>query len=300
MNISRSQTKHKSGFFKNLLFRKQQKTTAIKRNDVYLLPEEIKHFKDTITIYKVDNTESDMELISIYFDTEPDDISSKYFQHFTRLGENNKRRLNVDVVVFGELSHFEITDNNSPIFKACNKWTKYIVDAIENLEETLTGYKQASVDEVCLYHLARSIAHLTNCIHTLSDMSNQNPDSLEDTAYYYISEIVNGINGFRTDFCKFCTEINTFISEFKQTLKLLIDRDPQNAEIIYNMNDVEKLYSIAKARTEDIKTDTPNDINTSIRFIDVVSNDINDTKRDVVEIKLHQFKDEKYLRSTYV
>jgi hypothetical protein len=298
MSASRSNNKKKGSFFSNLRFRKERPIT---HRPEYVSRDEINVFRQSIKKYTIGTMDDDdVEVINIYLEGQPDDISSKHIEMFNSLRENHKRRLNVDVVVFGELSHFPISENSSLIFTSCNKWTKHIINSIENLEETHIYFKKGSVDETALYYLARSIAHLTNCIHTISDMSVQTPQTLDNIGHYYMKEIITCINGFQTDFCKFCQEVNLFVGEFKTTLKLLIDKDPQNKGIIYSMNDIEKLYGFANSRTQNINTGTPNDINTSIRFIDAVSNDINDTKLDVIYIKRHQYKDEKYLRSTYV
>ena len=66
------------------------------------------------------------------------------------------------------------------------------------------------------------------------------------------------------------------------------------------MGDIEKLYSCSFQLISTINTSTPIGLESAIGFIDKISNDINDIKTDLINVKHHQDKDKMYVNSTYV
>jgi hypothetical protein len=232
------------------------------------------------------------------------ELLNKYYIHesiiTTLYTVEHVRRLSQEKSCVSDLEDMVITSGDSILLGLLNRWSKSVKNSIQNLDETLESYYSENIEPKACFHLNRSIVHLVNLYETLSEMSKLSEETYERTMYSYLNTIAKCLTDFRTDFNKYCSEISNYISDFKQTLTLLINRHPENRLVIHAMGDIERLYNHASEMVNNINTSTPIEIDVSIGYMDRLSNDINDIKSDLINVNTHQDKDNKDVNSSYV
>jgi hypothetical protein len=267
----------------SLIFRK----TSTKPNNV------IKLSTKTIAVsQKSKMTDSQVELLNKHFVNDSIVTVLDTVEHIRRLSQEKS--------CVGDLEDMVITSGDSVLIGLLKRWGKSVKNSIQNLDETLERYYSKNIEPTACFHLNRSIVHLVNLYDTISKMSKLSEETYDRNMYSYLNIIAKCLTDFRTEFNKYCREISNYISEFKQTLTLLINRHPENRLVIHAIGDIERLYNYASEMTIKINTSTPIELDVSIGYIDRLSNDINDIKSDLINVKKHQDKDKKYVTSSYV
>jgi hypothetical protein len=275
----------------SLIFRK----TSTKPNNVIQLSTK------TIAISEKSNmTDSEVELLNKYYNQESIMTTLDTVEHIITFKHNHIRRLSQEKSCISDMKDMVINSGDSVLLGLLNRWTTSVKNSIENLNETLESFYSEHIEPTACFHLNRSIVHLVNLYETISEISKLSEETYAHNMYGYLNTMVKCITDFRTDFIKYCREISNYISDFKQTLTLLINRHPENRLVIHAMNDIEKLYNYSLEITNKINTSTPLELEKSIGYIDKISNDINDIKSDLINVKHHQEKDKKYVTSSYV
>jgi hypothetical protein len=263
--------------------------------------DDIKLATKTIAISeKSQMTDSQVELLNKYYTNESIMTTSDTMEHVITFKNNHLRRLSQEKSCISDLEDIVITSGDSVLLELLNRWGKSVKDSIQNLDETLESFYGENIEPTACFHLNRSIVHLVNLYDTISKISKLSEETYDRNMYSYLNTIAKCITDFRTDFIKYCREIGNYTSDFKQTLTLLINRHPENRLVIHAMGDIERLYNYASGITNKINTSTPMEIDVSIGYIDRLSNDINDIKSDLINVKNHQDKDKKYVSSSYV
>jgi len=263
----------------SLIFRK----TSKKPNNVIKLST-----KTIATSQKSKMTDAEVELLNKHFVNDSIVTVLDTVEHIRRLSQEKS--------CIGDLEDMVITSGDSVLLDLLNRWGKSVKNSIQNLDETLERYYSKNIDPVACFHLNRSVVHLVNLYETISEMSKVSEENYARNIYI----LAKCLTDFRTEFNKYCREISNYISEFKQTLTLLINRHPENRLVIHAIGDIERLYNYASEMTIKINTSTPIELDVSIGYIDRLSNDINDIKSDLINVKNHQDKDKKYVTSSYV
>lgn len=197
----------------------------------------------------------------------------------TELKNIHKQRLDIKNE-YKQVFSFPISENVDPVFNVCKKWLRAITESVENLEETRVLYKKTNIEPVICYYLSRCVIYLVNILETVSEMSKHHPDILKNASPTYFKYIVDCIVGFKNEFIYFCNELNEYIGELEH--------------INNNLIDISKLYNYAVLNMDKINVSTPQNIDTSIKFINGVCSDINDLKSDINYLKRSN------LRTTYV
>ncbi len=275
----------------SLFFRK----TSTKPTNVIKL-----HTKTITNSEKSTMEDSELELVNKYFSNEPLGTSLESVEYILVLQKSHIERLSREQPKLDDMNNMNIDIHGSELGIILKRWGKSIKNSAENLEETLERFYKENFEPTACFHLNRSIVHLINLYETISEISKLPHNTYDVSMYTYLNIMRNCVIDFRTDFIKFCREISNYITDLKQTLTLLINRHPENRLVIHAMGDIEKLYNFALETTNKINTGTPIDLNASISYIDIISNDINDIKSDLINVKHHQDKDKKYVTSSYV
>jgi hypothetical protein len=263
----------------SLIFRKTSKTPT---NVIKLSTKTIAVSQDSKM------TDAEVELLNKHFVNDSIVTVLDTVEHIRRLSQEKS--------CISDLEDMVITSGDSVLLGLLNRWGKSVKNSIQNLDETLERYYSKNIEPVACFHLNRSIVHLVNLYETISEMSKLSEENYARNIYI----LAKCLTDFRTDFIKYCLEISNYISDFKQTLTLLINRHPENRLVIHAMGDIERLYNYASEMTIKINTSTPIELDVSIGYIDRLSNDINDIKSDLINVKEHQDKDKKYVTSSYV
>ncbi len=275
----------------SLLFRsnKSIKTTK-KSNDIQLATK--------VTKQKFVMSEEEIKFLEEYYSDESilDNLNSLESIDVLKTRHNERHS---QKSVISELSKISIAEGDTVLLNVLNRWGKCIKTSIENLDETLEHFYEENFEPTACFYLARSLVHLINLYDTVSIISNMPQENHTNSMCGHLYVVKNCISGFRTDFTKYCREVSNYISDLKQTLTLLIDRHPENRLVIHAMGDIERLYNFAFENIDGVDTSTPSELNSSIRNIDKICNDINDIKSDLINIKHHQDKDMKYVTSSY-
>lgn len=255
-------------------------------------------------------TEDEFELLNKYYSTESIVTSLSSLENIIEFKNNHIRRLshekscisdmNAMIIKLPLYNENMVTNEDSVLLGVLNRWTKQIKNSAENLEETLEVFYAEQLEPVACFHLNRSIVHLVNLYETICELSKIPPKDYDINMYGYLHIVAKCITDFRLDFTKYCVEINNYLADFKKTLTLLINRHPENGLVIHAMGDIEKLYNFSTEMINKITTGTPVELEASMKYIDIISNDINDIKSDLINVKHHQDKDKKYVTSSYV
>ena len=206
-------------------------------------------------------------------------ISKECIACLVEIKHIHKKRLDI-YNDYKAVYNFPISENTDPVFNICKKWLGSITESIENLEETRILYKKINIEPVTCYYLSRCIIYLVNILETVSDMSKRHHDILKSASPTYFKYIIDCILGFKNEFSYFCKELNEYIQELEH-----IDN---------NLNDISKLYNYAVLNMDKISVNSPQSIDTSIKFINGICSDINDLKSDIIYLKRSK------LRTTYV
>lgn len=276
----------------SFLFRKAPQKPA---NTIVLQTKKVDSIKNGSKI-----TEAEFELLNKYFLTESIVTSLNSLENIVNLRDNHIKRLSREKSCISDIEDMTIVSGDSIILGLLKRWGKWINYSIENLDETLESLYTENVEPTACFHLNRSIVHLVNLYETICEISKLSPQMYDTTMYDYLDILAKCITDFRVDFTKYCSEISNYIAEFKQTLTLMINRHPENRLVIHAIGDIEKLYNCFSEITNKITTSTPVELEVSICYINRISNDINDIKSDLINVKHHQDKDKKYVNSSYV
>jgi hypothetical protein len=248
---------------------------------------------------KIVMDDKEVEFLEQYYSEESIVTSLECLETIDALKKRHNERLAQEKSIISDLDKFVITEGDLVLSNILNRWGKSTKNSIENLDETLEKFYDEKFEPTACFYLNRSIVHLVNIYETISVISNMPQEKYKTSMCGYLYIIKNCISSFRTDFIKFCREISSYISDLKQTLTLLVNRHPENRLVIHAMGDIERLYNFAFDNINNVDTSTPSELNMSIRNIDKISNDINDIKYDLINIKHHQDKDIKYVTSSY-
>ena len=245
-------------------------------------------------------TQFEDEILRNYLSGESIMTSVQSLKHINELNNKHIKRLAQDESCIKDLKSMVIDHSDSLLFSVLIRWANYTKDSIENLNEALELFCAENVEPNACFHLNRSIIHLINMYETISEISRIPLELYDIEMSTFINILVKCISCFVADFIKYFREIGIYLSELKQTLTLLVDRHPENRLVIHAMGDIEKLYSCSFQLISTINTSTPIGLESAIGFIDKISNDINDIKTDLINVKHHQDKDKMYVNSTYV
>jgi hypothetical protein len=243
---------------------------------------------------------ADFELLNKYLFEESIMTTTDSIKNIIKLVEVHEKRLKSEEGAIIDIENTSIEHNNIPILVIIKGWAKLVKTSIENLDETIQVLCTENFEPVACFHLNRSIIHLLNLYETFIYMSKEPHELLDIITYNYLNIITGCIRDFKIEFNKFCKEITQYITDFKTTLTLLINHRPENRLVISAMGDVEKLYNCSIDLINKTITSTPDGIDLSFNIISMISNDINDIKSDLINIKHHQDKDIKYVHSSYV
>lgn len=286
----------------SFLFQKAPKKSI---NSVQLQTSETNSIK-----IKSKMTEAETELLNKYFSRESIVTSLSSLEHVIEFKNNHIRRLSQEKSCISDMkdmsiklpSYNEIMINSeeSVLLGLLKRWEKSVKHSIENLDETLECFYVENVEPLACFHLNRSIVNLVNLYETICEISKMSPEMYYINMYGYLDIVVKCITDFRLDFIKYCAEINNYLVDLKKTLTLLINRHPENRLVIHAMGDIEKLYNFSSEMINKITTSTPVELEASMKYIDIISNDINDIKCDLINVKRHQDKDKIYVTSSYV
>jgi hypothetical protein len=230
--------------------------------------------KPPVQLYTKINS-AEVEILKKHFYKESMLISSESIGNLLRLNKSHIKRLTCEERLINDIENIEIPNSIFP-------WGRNIKESIENLDETLGVFHNERFEPIACLYLTRSIVHLINLYETINEISKVQPEHMENIMFNYLNVAKKCISGFQIEFNKFCREITNYITEFKKTLNLLV---------IYRISDIEELYNYSLEMTNMLNTDTPENFTRSIYSISNISNDINDTKTDLINIKHHQDKD---------
>ena len=244
-------------------------------------------------------TVKESELLNKYFSNESIITSLSSLKNVVALRDTHIKRLSQEKSCISDMDNISIIGGDSVLLSLLNRWAKGVKHSIENLDETLEHFYTENVEPIACFHLNRSIIHLVNLYETISEISKLSTELYDSSMFSYLNTVIKCITDFRLDFIKYCSEINNYIADFKQTLTLMINRHSENRLVIHAMGDIEKLYNYSLEITDKINTSTPMELDLSIEYINIISNDINDIKSDLINVKHHQDKDKKYVTSSY-
>jgi hypothetical protein len=290
MSAKQTKKNNKQGLL-SFIFRNTSKSKPKKNDYIQLVTK--------TPILKYNENEKDIEILEKYYTEESIMSNIDSLEDVVALKKSHIGRLSQEKSCTSDMDSIIINSGDTLLFTIIQRWGKHIKNSIENLDETLELFYGENAEPTACFHLNRSIVHLVNLYETLSEISKLTPELYDIQMYGYLNIIRTCISHFRSDFIKYCREVNNYISEFKQTLTLLINRHPENRLVIHAMGDIEKLYNCALEFTNNIITNTPDELNSAISYIDKISNDINDIKSDLINVKHHQDKDIKYVTSSY-